>query len=72
MTVTMDFLHTGQFGIQSEPGVTFTSDSGVFLQGEQPSTDVPEPGSLALIALALTGVAVASRRRKQVGSARDA
>lgn len=65
VTVTMNFMNTGQFGIQAAPGVTFTSDSGVFLQALQQPANVPEPSSLALIGLALASVAVVSRRRKQ-------
>lgn len=72
VTVTMDFLHTGQFGIEAAPGVTFTSDSGAFLQAPPPANDVPEPGSLALLGVALTTVALASRRRPHGSSARDA
>ena len=50
---TSDYSHTGQLSLVLPPGVTYTSDSGVFLAAYA----VPEPGSLCLLA---TGIAVAA------------
>jgi hypothetical protein len=62
VTVEMDFLNTGRFGIQAGPGVSYTSDSGVFLTGG--SAAVPEPASWAMM---IAGFALAGRalRRRQ-------
>ncbi|CAA0123303.1 Uncharacterised protein [Halioglobus japonicus] len=58
--VKLDFLNTGSFGIQTADGVTYTSQSGVFLDSTNPST-VPVPGTLALLGIGLLGIA--GRRR---------
>jgi hypothetical protein len=50
-----DTAYTGDITLSLPQGVTFTSDSGVFL------TQTPEPGSLALIGLAASGLLI--RRR---------
>lgn len=64
VVVTMDFTNTGTFGLGLEDGVTFTSQSGVFLNG--PGSDpVPEPSALGLIGLGVLGMGVAARRRRQ-------
>lgn len=62
-TVTMDFLHTGRFGVRAEPGVTFTSDSGVFLSG--PTQAVPEPATWAMLIIGFGGVGAALRSRRR-------
>jgi hypothetical protein len=58
----MDFLNTGRFGIQAGPGVSYTSDSGVFLTGGAGA--VPEPASWAMMiaGFALAGAAARVRR----------
>ncbi len=63
-TVELDFLHTGTFGIQADPGVTFTSDSGVFLGSGLTPGGVPEPANWALMiaGFGLTGSAMRRRR----------
>jgi hypothetical protein len=61
-TVTMDFLNTGTARVGTAPGVSFSSDSGVF----PGSTDAPglvsEPAIGALLALGLWGAVVMRRR----------
>ena len=64
-TVTMDFMNTGTFRVQAAPGVSFTSDSGVFLSQQAP---IPEPGSWALMALGLLGVGGAARRMRALST----
>lgn len=65
-TVDMDFLNTGTLSIDTQPGVTFSSDSGVFPGSVQApgSPAVPEPATAALGLLALGGLAAAARRRR--------
>jgi hypothetical protein len=66
-TIEMDFLHTGTFGIQTDPGVSFTSDSGVFLAG-QGGGAVPEPGAWAMMLLGLGIIGGSMRRRAAIGA----
>ncbi len=65
VTAELDFLHTGTFGIVTDPGVTFTSDSGVFL-GSGLTAGVPEPANWALMiaGFGLTGSAMRRRTRQ--------
>jgi hypothetical protein len=56
-----DFSHTGTLAFNLSPGITFTSASGVLLQASGPSP-VPEPGSLAMLALGAVVVAARARR----------
>jgi hypothetical protein len=67
--VDMDFLNTASFGINTAPGVTYTSDSGVFLNSTgvtQPTTVVPLPAALPLFiaGFGLLGL-VGWRRRRE-------
>ena len=57
--VACDFAHTGAVSLSLPDGVSLTSDSGVFLTG----SNVPEPGSLALLSAGLALTATFRRRR---------
>lgn len=67
VTVEMDFLNTGRFGIQAAPGVTYTSDSGVFLTSG--GTAVPEPASWGLMILGFGLAGAAARQQQRVAIA---
>lgn len=57
-----DYSHTGQISFDLPSGVSFTSDSGVFLTAE----GVPEPGTLAILAGALAILPVLRRGRDRI------
>lgn len=59
--VTLDFFNTGTFSIDVASGVTYSSQSGVFLNSVVPPTSVPVPGTLALLGLGL--LVLIGRRR---------
>lgn len=63
-----DFSQTARLGLSFQEGLSFTSDSGVFLsQGNEP-VDVPEPSSLSLALLGgllAFGAMVARRTRSR-------
>ncbi len=65
VTVTLDFMNTGSFGIDTPDGVTFTSDSGVFLTGQQGGSPVPLPATLGLIGLGWAALSVTTRSRRR-------
>ena len=67
VSVKLDFLNTGSFGIQVADGVTYTSQSGVFLDSSNPNT-VPVPGTLALLGIGLLGIV---GRRRTVSARRS-
>lgn len=52
---TVDFLGRGEMRLTLPPGVTYTSDSGVF--------QAPEPGAAAVAIAACAGLAAVQRRR---------
>ncbi len=62
VTVTMDFMNTGQFRVNTAPGVSFSSASGVFLSQAAP---VPEPASWAMLAFGLTAIGAAAKKRRR-------
>jgi hypothetical protein len=55
-----DYSHTGTVSFTLPGSVTYTSDAG-FLPQQQPSSGVPEPGSMALMAVGLTGLTLIGR-----------
>jgi len=57
-----NFLDTAQVSLGLPTGVSYASDSGVFLSST--STPAPEPGTLGLLAVSAGGVAFARRRRR--------
>lgn len=59
-----DFSHTASIHLTLPTGTTFSSSSGVFLSAQN-GNQIPEPGSLALIALALGVFGLLEIRRKQ-------
>jgi hypothetical protein len=59
--VALDYTNTGSISIGHVAGVSFTSDSGVFLTG---AGAVPEPASWALLVVGFGVVGLASRRRR--------
>ncbi len=60
-TFTADFSHTSTFDIQTDPDVTYTSESGVFL-GSGLTPAVPEPSTYALLMAGLVVVGLSARR----------
>lgn len=60
---TADLGNTARLSLLLPEGLSFTSDSGIFLsEAGIPSTSVPEPSSLALFGIALTGLAIGRGR----------
>jgi hypothetical protein len=60
---TVDFNNTLQFTYVAVPeGVTWTSESGVFLSQTSPPTTAPEPATLLLVGFGLLGIAGLRRK----------
>jgi hypothetical protein len=66
VSCSTDFSHTGTVSLALPTGVTYTSASGVFLQGAQ--SPVPEPSTFVLLGLSLAGISIGSVRRKRRSS----
>jgi|GEM_PF-5449294 len=64
-TVVMDFMHTGTFGIDAAPGVTYSSASGDFLDSV-PAPAVPEPATWAMMIGGFAMGGAALRRSRAV------
>ena len=64
---TLDYTHTGSVSLGHVAGVSFTSDSGVFLTGAGGA--VPEPASWALLVAGFGVVGITARRRRSVVAA---
>ncbi len=60
---TCDFLDPLQISLSLPAGVTFASDSGVFLGQAPAPAAAPEPGSVALLGTCLLAIALAWRRK---------
>ena len=65
-----NFANTATLSLSLPDGISFTSDSGVFLSAAvtPPTTSAPEPSSLALMALGTLAVS-AFRKRRNLASA---
>ena len=61
--VTMDFLHTAALSVATQPGVEYSSDSGVFPGSVAPLPAVPEPASWAMMIAGLGWAGGLMRRR---------
>lgn len=59
------FGNTGRIGLATPSGVSFTSDSGVFLSGVNAVAPVPEPETWALMLAGFATLGSLARRRRQ-------
>lgn len=64
--VTLDYSHAGSISIGHVDGVSFTSDSGVFLTAASNVGSVPEPASWALLVAGFGSIGAIARRRRAV------
>jgi hypothetical protein len=62
---TCNFADPLSISLNLPAGVTFTSDSGVFLSQAQPASPVPEPGAFGLTATCLLAAVALSRRTRR-------
>jgi len=67
--VTLDYSHTGSISIGHVDGVSYTSDSGVFLTAGSGVGGVPEPGTWALLVAGFAAVGTVARRRRKAANA---
>ncbi|MFG6462075.1 PEP-CTERM sorting domain-containing protein [Roseateles sp. DXS20W] len=61
-----DYSHTARFSWDLPAGLTYWSQSGVFMADHPPVPSVPEPSSLALVSAGLLAICFRVRRTKQV------
>ena len=66
--VTLDCSHTSSVSIGHVDGVTFMSDSGVFLSAAGPIGGVPEPVTWAMLFVGFAAVDTMARRRREMVS----
>lgn len=66
--VTLDYSHTGSVSIGRVDGVSYTSDSGVFLTAS-PVGGVPEPVSWVMLVVGFAAVGTMARRRREMVTA---
>jgi hypothetical protein len=67
--VTLDYSHTGSVSIGHVDGVSYTSDSGVFLTAAPTVGGVPEPFSWTLLVAGFAAVGTMARRQRRTVSA---
>lgn len=65
--LTCDFQDTDQVSLALPTGVSYTSDSGVFLSS--PATAVPEPSTSVMTLLGFAGLGYAGYRRAKGNAA---
>ena len=67
--VTLDYSHAGSVSIGHVDGVSYTSDSGVFLTAAPAVGGVPEPVSWAMLVVGFAAVGTMARRRRETVAA---
>jgi hypothetical protein len=62
---TCDGTHTGALTMSLPTGVTFTSDSGIFLTQTPATSGTPEPGTWVLMGCGIVGLGMVRARKRQ-------